>query len=268
MIPEKPDKRIGIIGYGQIGASLYEQIQQVQELHIEVVFIYESDPQRKKFIPAAVAIESMEHAADFKPDLVVEAAHPKAVGQFAEKVLQQTDLMIMSVSALADVALEADIRSACRRYGTRLYIPHGATLGLDGLKDGISIWEEVSITMKKNPKNLNFDAAPNVRAKDISSQTVLYDGPTRGVLPLYPKNVNSHATLAMATLGMDRTRSVLVADPALDISVIEIDAAGAGTRIHIERSNPIKGVTGKLTILSVMESIKNILGDQEVIRIC
>jgi len=56
--------------------------------------------------------------------------------------------------------------------------------------------------------------------------------------------------------------------PALDLSVIEIDAVGAGTRIHIERSNPIKGVTGKLTILSVMESIKNILGDQEVIRIC
>ena len=267
-MPGKPNKRIGIIGYGQIGASLYEQVQQATQLHLEVAFIYEADPQKKKLIPAAVAIESIDHAADFKPDLVVEAAHPKAVGQFAEKVLQQTDLMIMSVSALADADLEANIRSTCRRYGTCLYIPHGATLGLDGLKDGISIWEEVTITMKKNPKNLDFDAAPNVRAQDISSQTILYDGPTRGVLPLYPKNVNSHATLAMATLGMDRTRSVLVADPSLDLSVIEIDAVGAGTRIHIERSNPIKGVTGKLTILSVMESIKNILGDQEVIRIC
>jgi len=262
------NKQIGIIGYGQIGSSLYEQIRQATELNLEVAFIYEADPQKRKSVPATVAIESMDQAADFKPDLVVEAAHPKAVGQFAEKVLQRTDLMIMSVSALVDADLEATIRSACRQHGTHLYIPHGATLGLDGLKDGISIWEEVTITMKKNPKNLNFDAVPDIRAQDISSQTILYDGPTRGVLPLYPKNVNSHATLAMATLGMDRTRSVLVADPALDLSVIEIDAVGAGTRIHIERSNPIKGVTGKLTILSVMESIKNILGGQEVIRIC
>jgi len=265
---DKPAKRIGIIGYGQIGASIYEQVQQLRELHLEVAFVYETDPHKRKSIPAAIAIESMEHAADFKPDLVVEAAHPKAVGQFAEKVLQQTDLMILSVSALADADLEATIRSACRQHGTHLYIPHGATLGLDGLKDGISIWEEVTITMKKNPKNLNFDAVPDIRPQDISSQTILYDGPTRGVLPLYPKNVNSHATLALATLGMDRTRSVLVADPALDVSIIEIDAVGAGTRIHIERSNPIKGVTGKLTILSVMESIKNIFGNQEVIRIC
>lgn len=265
---DKPNKRIGIIGYGQIGASIYKQVRQTPALNLEVVFVYESDPQKKKSMPAAIAIDSMDLAADVKPDLVIEAAHPKAVGQFAAKVLQQTDLMIMSVSALVDADLEANIRSACRQHGTHLYIPHGATLGLDGLKDGISIWEEVTITMKKNPKNLNFEAVPDIRAQDISSQTILYDGPTRGVLPLYPKNVNSHATLAMATLGMDRTRSVLVADPALDLSIIEIDAVGAGTRIHIERNNPIKGVTGKLTILSVMESIKNILGDQEVIRIC
>lgn len=267
-MPDNRSKRIGIIGYGQIGSSLYEQIRQASELDFEIGFIYEADPHSRTAIPAAVAIESMDQMEDLELDLVVEAAHPKAVDQFAERVLRQTDLMIMSVSALADPSLETRIRSVCDRSGRHLYIPHGATLGLDGLRDGLSIWEEVVITMKKNPRNLNFDAAPDIRSQDISSRTVLYDGPTRGVLPLYPKNVNSHATLAMATLGMDRTRSILVADPELDLSVIEIDAVGAGTRIHIERSNPIKGVTGKLTILSVMESIKNILGHEEVIRIC
>ena len=66
----------------------------------------------------------------------------------------------------------------------------------------------------------------------------------------------------MATLGMDQTRSILVSDPSLDESVIEIDATGGGTSIHIERRNPIKGVTGKLTILSVVQSLKNILGEE------
>jgi hypothetical protein len=36
----------------------------------------------------------------------------------------------------------------------------------------------------------------------------------------------------------------------------------------ISRRNPIKGVTGKLTILSVLESIKNVLGQEDVIRVC
>jgi len=67
---------------------------------------------------------------------------------------------------------------------------------------------------------------------------------------------------------MDKARSVLVSDPGLDESVIEIDAKGGGTSIHNERRNPIKGVTGKLTILSVLQSIKNVFGDNDVIRMC
>jgi len=261
-------KHIGIIGYGQIGASLCEQIQQVPDLNIQIDFIYDVDPEKRQTIPSDLVIPAIDDIAGFKPDLVVEAAHPDAVRRFAATVLKTTDLMVMSVSALADSDLEASIRKTCKDSNTRLFIPHGATLGLDGLKDGLSIWETVSITMKKNPRNLNFDAVSDIIAADITSETILYDGPTRGVLPLYPKNVNSHATLALSTLGLDRTRSVLIADPGLDVSVIEIDASGQGNIIHIERRNPIKGVSGKLTILSVMESIKNILGDQEVIRTC
>ena len=88
--------------------------------------------------------------------------------------------------------------------------------------------------MKKNPRNLNFDAVPDIKAEDITAETVLYDGPTRGVLPLYPKNVNSHATLALSTLGLDRTRSILVADPSLEVSVIEIDASGQGNQSYCQ----------------------------------
>jgi len=267
-MPSDEKKHIGIIGFGQIGASLVEQIQSGAELNIQIDFIYDFDPDKRQSIPPGLVIESMDESRNFRPDLIVEAAHPEAVRQFAGSVLERTDLMVMSVSALADADLEALIRKTCQKHGTCLYIPHGATLGLDGLKDGLSIWERVSITMKKNPRNLNFDAVPDIKRDDITAETVLYDGPTRGVLPLYPKNVNSHATLALSTLGLDRTRSVLIADPSLDVSVIEIDAYGEGNQIHIERRNPIKGVSGKLTILSVMESIKNILGDQEIFRTC
>ncbi len=267
-MPSDEKKHIGIIGFGQIGASLVEQILSCADLNMQIDFVYDFDPDKRRSIPSSLVIDSLDESRNFRPDLIVEAAHPEAVRQFAESVLERTDLMVMSVSALADADLEAIIRKTCQKNGTHLYIPHGATLGLDGLKDGLSIWEKVSITMKKNPRNLNFDAVPDVKKDDITGATVLYDGPTRGVLPLYPKNVNSHATLALATLGLDRTRSVLIADPSLDVSVIEIDAYGEGNRIHIERRNPIKGVSGKLTILSVMESIKNILGGQEVMRTC
>jgi aspartate dehydrogenase len=121
--------------------------------------------------------------------------------------------------------------------------------------------------MRKNPKNLNFQWAGGMRQEDITKETVLYDGSTRGICPLYPKNVNSHATLALAILGFDRTRSVLIADPSLDEAIIEIDARGGGTSVHTKKATPIKGVTGKLTLLSALETVKKIVGNQEVIQV-
>jgi aspartate dehydrogenase len=260
--------RIGLIGFGQIGSSLHEMITAQPQLNMELAFVYETNPERAGKIPNALRLESMDRFSSHRPDLVVEAAHPEAVRRYGTMVLKECDLMILSVSALVDAALENSMRSVCSEKGTRLFIPHGAVLGLDGIKDGLSVWEQVTITMKKNPRNLNFDAAPHLRAEGVTKETVLYDGPTRGILPLFPKNVNSHATLALASLGMDKTRSLLVADPTLDESVIVIDASGGGNSIHIERRNPIKGVTGKLTILSIMESLKNIFGSREVVVTC
>ena len=254
-------KKIGIIGFGQIGSSLYEQVVEDPKGMFEVVGVLESAPEAAAKAPQGLVKDSIEALLAQKPDMVVEAAHPAAVKAAAEKVLAACDFMIMSVSSLGDRELEQAVKKACQASGKKLFIPHGATLGLDGLKDGLSIWEEVSITMKKNPRNLNFAAAPQLEPGPDAGETVLYDGPTRGILPLFPKNVNSHATLALATMGLDNTRSILVSDPSLDESVIEIDATGGGTVIHIERRNPIKGVTGKLTILSIYQSITNALGD-------
>jgi aspartate dehydrogenase len=267
MNPETHRKKIGIIGFGQIGSSLYRYIQEDSEQLFEVVFVHEVNPETAAKIPANLRLEDFNAFQKRTPDLVVEAAHPAAVRQFGPVVLEKTNLMIMSVSSLHDDELEASLRDACRRNGTTLYIPHGATLGLDGLRDGLAIWEEVSITMRKNPANISFDKAPHLKP-DAKHPVVIYDGPTRGILPLFPKNVNSHATLAIATLGLDRTRSILIADPDLSESIIEISARGSGTSIDICRKNPIKGVTGKLTLLSAFESIKNILKTGDEVKMC
>ena len=264
----KHPKRIGVIGYGQIGSALCDHLAGGSVDDIDIIGIYENNAAMGAKIPEGLLCASIEDLLAQRPDLVVEAAHPVAVHLNGEAVLRQCDLLIMSVSALGDQELEDRMRQAGRENHTRLYIPHGATLGLDGLRDGLSLWEEVAITMRKNPRNLNFSEAPGLEPAPDSGEVVLYDGPTRGVLALFPKNVNSHATLALATLGMERTRSILISDTNMDDSVIEIDAYGAGTRIHIERRNPIKGVTGKLTILSVLQSIRNILGPMDVVKPC
>ncbi|MEM2905594.1 MAG: aspartate dehydrogenase domain-containing protein [Candidatus Bathyarchaeia archaeon] len=55
----------------------------------------------------------------------------------------------------------------------------------------------------------------------ITQATTIYDGPTRGAYPLFQRNVNTHATVALGGIGFDRTYSTLIVDPYLNIAVLE-----------------------------------------------
>jgi len=260
--------RIGLVGLGYIGRYVYEQISTRPELGLEIAFVHELAAERLAGLPAEVLLSDIRHFASRQPDLVVEMAHPAVTRQFGELFLQQTDYMPLSMTAFADEELQQRLLETARRSGTSLFIPHGAVVGLENIFEGRDLWDEVTMVMKKSPKNLDFSAAPQFKAAEITRATVLYDGPTRAVCPLFPRNVNSHATVALAGIGFDRTRSVLVADPSLEVSVIEITAQGKGAAMRIERSNQLKGVSGVFTLNSTLAAITRAKGSGRVMQIC
>jgi aspartate dehydrogenase len=260
--------RIGLVGLGYIGRFVYEQITKRPELGLEVAFVHEQAAERLAGLPAEIVLPEIRDFASRRPDLVVEMAHPAVTRQFGELFLQQSDYMPLSMTAFADEGLQQRLLTTARRSGTCLFIPHGAVVGLESIFEGRDLWEEVIMVMKKNPKNLDFSAAPQFKAAAITQETVLYDGPTRAVCPLFPRNVNSHATVALAGIGFDRTRSVLIADPSLDVSVIEITAQGKGAAMRIERSNPLKGVSGVFTLNSTLAAITRAKGTGGALQIC
>jgi predicted dinucleotide-utilizing enzyme len=257
-----------LIGLGYIGRHIYEQITSRPELGLEIAFVHELAAERLAGLPADVVLNDISAFASRQPDLVIEMAHPGVTRQFGELFLRETDYMPLSMTAFADEGLERRLLDAARSNGTCLFIPHGAVVGLENIFEGRELWEEVSMVMRKNPKNLDFSAAPELKAKEITKPTVLYDGPTRAVCPRFPRNVNSHATVALAGIGFDRTRSVLIADPSLDVSVIEITARGKGVAMKIERSNPLKGVSGVFTLNSTLAAICRAKGPGGAMQIC
>jgi len=95
----------------------------------------------------------------------------------------------------------------------------------------------------------------------IDAETTLYDGPTRGICAEFPRNVNSHATVAVAGLGFDATTSTLIADPEATDATHQIVAEGDGTRLEIGRTSAIEGVTGSYTLDSIWGTIGRIVDD-------
>lgn len=179
--------------------------------------------------------------ADRKYDLVLEAAHPSAVKQYAPTILRAgVNMVAMSVGAFADPEFMAEARAAAEDGNVRLLLPTGAIAGLDNLKAACLVGiEEASLTMTKSPKALvgapYFEAHP-VDLFAIPEPTVVFEGTAAEAIKGFPQNVNVAVALSLATLGPDRTKLRVVCDPQ-------------ATRITMEIHT--KGATGELNMLMV-----------------
>lgn len=250
-----PRPRIGIVGCGLIGAYVYEQITSRPELGLDAAFVHDLLPERVAGLPPEVVLDDLEGFAERSPDMVCEFAHPSVTAAYGASFLQSADYLPLSVTAFADPEVERTLLEAAREHGRRLYVPHGAAVGLEAIGEGRDQWEEVKMVMRKSPANIDFSACPELSVEGVQSDAVLYDGPTRGICSLFPRNVNAHAALALGGIGFDRTRSVFIAAARGGVSDIEITARSPAAELTIRRVSPMKGVSGVFTLLSVLSSV-------------
>ena len=249
--------RLGLVGYGQIGQAVHQAIDADPDNGMEVVFINDMEAARLDQLPADLALRDLSAFAEHEVDLIVEMAHPDVTRQWGMTILEKTNYMFISVTALADDGMEEKLKAVTAANGTRVFIPHGGVVGMDALRENQDVWEEVHVDMMKNPKNVDCDRA-GVDADALTEETVLYDGPTRGICPLFPRNVNTHASIAYAGIGFDRTHSVLRVSPEWSTATVTIHATGPGLELKVSRGEGITGVTGASTPASIYNSVQTI----------
>lgn len=134
--------------------------------------------------------------------------------------------------------------------GTRVFFPHGAIFGLDGIFDGRNLWEKVSVESVKNPGSLG---------RADTERTVVYKGCTRDACREYPRNVNVHAAVVLAGIGFGRTVSKIVSDPAANANAHTIRVQGDNIEVSVCISSPASGVTSLYTPHSARGSLARAL---------
>jgi predicted dinucleotide-utilizing enzyme len=254
-------KRIGIIGFGFIGASLFRSIVNKDGDGLQTAFVYNRSQDKLDGIPASLVLDDLSDFADRGADLIVECAHPDISITHGARFLRASDYMPLSVTALADDRLRGSLVAAAEESGHHLLLPRGALVGMDSLFSWRHMWRDVTITFRKHPRNL--DLSRTARAADsIVEPLVLYDGPVRGIAADYPRNVNTMVTCALATIGLDRCRARLVADPALDHAVAEVEAWGTdGSYLSTVKRQPAIGVSGTEMFQSTLRSVMKATGN-------
>lgn len=247
-------KRVGFLGCGKIGKALVKELQKKE--NVEIAFIQDPVLVSKEGIGCPV-VSAPQKALYEKTDLIIECAIASALEENLEIILKNCDLLMFSVTAFSKIEFKEKAEKLCEQYGHHIYIPHGAILGIDGIFDGNKIWNEVTIETRKNPKSLG---------RNDTVCSVVYEGTTREACKLYPRNVNVHATIAMAGIGFDKTKSKIISDPSVETNEHTISLKGDGIDFKIHISSLAGGaVTGAYTPYSACGSLNRVIGNGEKI---
>jgi aspartate dehydrogenase len=268
--------RLALIGFGNIATTLLGLMVETKLRleHLTVLVLQEQledarSRLRTSFAGLADSFEAVTDATALlaaKPDLVVECAGHGAVAAHVPPVLRAgTSVVLVSIGALADAALEKDLRTAARDGNTRLILPSGAIGGIDllaalGAAGGLS----VRYRGTKPPHAwLGTPAETLLDLPALRERKTFFTGTARKAARDYPKNANVAATLALAGAGFDATEVELVADPAAPGNIHEYGVASPLARYSIRIENqPSAGnaKTSVTTVYSVLREIRNHIG--------
>jgi aspartate dehydrogenase len=243
--------RIGLLGCGSIGGFIARHVlAQSATGEIELNYVYDVDEKRMQDIPPQCRTTTQADIFARPVNLVVEAAHADLVKDVALRIVEQSDLLLFSLTALADDAFRTALEQTAVQHGRKVFLPHGAIIGIDGLVDAGPTLKSVTVTTTKSPASLGLPP---------DSYKVVYEGPVREACAKFPRNVNVHAAIALAGLGFDRTISRIVADPAVSTNSHLVEVAGTGYQFRIEVSSEAGGkVTGAYTPQSALSTVQRI----------
>lgn len=251
---------IGLIGFGGIARTVVKLTDGSQPIAAILM-----RPGREAPVIAAgkTAVTDVAYLVAAGPDVVAECAGQPSVAAYGPAILRAgIDLIVISIGALADADLEADLRQAATDGRSHILLPAGAIGGIDALAamrlGGLS---RVVYRSRKPPEAwAGSPAEDTVDLGSLSQATELFRGTAREAATRFPKNANVAATVALAGLGMDDTEVALVADPDAPGNVHEIEAEGTSGRFAIQltgKPSPENPRTSALTALSMARAVVN-----------
>jgi aspartate dehydrogenase len=252
-----------MIGHGAIGKAVAAAVADGALPGVSLISILVRRP-RSDAKPDDIVTADPERFHGRRYDAVLEGAGHQSVRDHGERILKGgADLLLTSVGALTDDDLHRRLLAAARSAGRRLILPSAGIGALDILSGAATGGlHEVTITVRKDPSAwIGTEAAQTIDLAALGRPETIYDGPVREGARRYPQNVNISAAVALAGIGLDRTRLVIVADPTIRTHIVEVTAKGAFGSFHfVENVLPTVAnpKTGKLVAMAAVKAVRQL----------
>ena len=230
-----------------------------------LVAIVVRDPRRHDEDQARLGIPFVSDAADVValcPDVVLEAGGHDAFRQHVPGLLSAgIDVIAISVGALADPELLAEVERAAASGGSRLRIPSGAIAALDAISAAAVLGLDRVVHSVRKPPNTLLDADEAAEVIRSGEPRVLYAGPARAATKLFPANVNVVGAVSLAGIGFDRTEVRVIADPSVRHNTHEVEIEGDFGRLQVRIENipsDENPKTGRIVPASLVRALRGL----------
>ncbi|MFS0574642.1 aspartate dehydrogenase [Sporosarcina sp. 179-K 3D1 HS] len=257
---------IGLIGTGSIGEFLLQKINKENGLPgCQITAVFDEREKAKMALPKLLntyrftAFDNVETFLKSDIDLVIECANIEVVRTFATRIVREKDLLLISIGALADLALYEELTMNAKEHNRKIYLPSGAIGGLDVIKaarvgGGL---QQVSLETRKPANSLT--------AQTITEETILFEGSAKEAISRFPQNANVAIILALAGVGIHKTEVRIIADPLVKNNMHTMEAIGDFGKLTVQLENhpsPDNPKTSQLTGLSILAALQTL--DREI----
>lgn len=221
-------------------------------------------------VPSVRLTSSLPELLRWSPALVAECAGHAGLAEYGAAVLEHgTDLVVASVGALADRALEEKLRAAATAGGAHIRIPSGAVGALDALASArLGGLQRVRYVGRKPVAAWRGSRAEHELDLDsVKIAAVVFEGTAREAALAFPQNANVAAAIALSGVGFEATRVTLIADPAARGNEHLIEAEGAFGKLTFSvAGTPLPG-NPRTSSLAAYSLLKSLVSPLDLIRI-
>ncbi|MCZ4351338.1 aspartate dehydrogenase [Roseovarius aestuarii] len=260
-------QNVGLIGYGAIACYVATHLRAQGASLTVLARPGREDAARAAVSDALIVTDVAQMLA--RTNLVVDCAGHAGLGAHGADILRQgTHLITLSLGALADTALYAELESAAQSGNGRLHLASGAIGALDALgAAAVGGLEMVRYTGRKPP--LGWAGSPAEKALDLATLTQAtphFTGCARDAALLYPKNANVAAAVALAGIGFDKTEVQLIADPTATGNTHRVEARGAFGSLDFTITGAALPDNPKSSALAAMSAVRAVQNAQNWLR--
>lgn len=268
-------KNISIIGCGAIGSEVALSVDRMMIENVTISSFLDIKLENAEILKSKLSNNNpivFNNFSDYinsdtlkDVDLVVEAASQSALTSYLNPIiLLKKDILVMSVGAFANPDFFSEVIKNVEKNDINLYVPSGAIAGIDAIKSVRNSISYVTLTTTKNPDSLKdspFFKKTNLTLDSIKKRTLIFEGSAIEAVQNFPANVNVAALLGLASIGVEKTKVNVIADPSLRINKHEIKVIGKFGELIVRVKNVPSATNPKtsyLAILSVIELLRSI----------